>query len=50
MREICFYGQKGYRVVSSAVYFCIDDVLNKFYCVIGNSMNLRAQKQENVDI
>lgn len=35
----------GYRVVSGTVYFCIDDVLDKFYCVIGDSMNLCRETQ-----
>ena len=47
------YVEKGYRIVSGAVDFCIDDVLDKCYCVIGDSMNLcietkrYAQKQLN---
>lgn len=31
---------KGYRVVSSTVDFCIDNVLDKGNCVINNTMNL----------
>lgn len=39
--------RKGYRVVSGTVDFCVDDILDKCNCVIGNSMNLRAERGHN---
>lgn len=38
--------RQGYRIVSGAVDFCIDDVLDKFYGVIGDSMNLCTKSEE----
>lgn len=32
--------REGYRVVSGTVDFCVDDILDKLYCVIGDSVNL----------
>lgn len=32
--------REGYGIVGGAVYFCVDDVLDKFDGVVGDSMNL----------
>lgn len=37
--------REGYRVISGTVDFCIDDVLDKIDCVIGDSMNLRTGRK-----
>lgn len=32
--------REGYGIVCGTVYFCVDDVLDKFDGVVGNSVNL----------
>lgn len=32
--------REGYGIVGGAVYFCVDDVLDKFDGVVGDSVNL----------
>lgn len=39
--------REGYRVVSGAVDFRIDDVLDKVNGVIGDSMNLCVEREYN---
>lgn len=38
---------EGYGIVSGAVDFCVDDVQDKCYCVIGDSVDLYAETKEH---
>lgn len=40
--------REGYGIVCGAVYFCVDDVLDKFDGVVGDSVNLRTRQDRNV--
>lgn len=35
--------REGYGIVGGAVYFCVDDVLDKFDGVVGDSVNLSTE-------
>lgn len=42
--------REGYGIVRGAVYFCVDDVLDKFDGVVGDPVDLRAETQQHRDV
>lgn len=42
------FPREGYGIVCGAVYFCVDDVLDKIDGVVGDSVNLRTRQDRNV--
>lgn len=40
--------REGYWVVGGTVDFCVDDGLNKVYCVIGNTVDLWTERKDKV--